>query len=116
MQRAANLAGRWGSVCIDDMLHFQIVNGRLYVRFLTGNAKGAGIHNADSDGWFPGDHEAGAKQLQPVLQPESPFSGFRGRCAETLLWQISDLDPLLQQSRFYYFVSRGLVMAHCGSR
>ncbi len=76
MQRAANLAGRWGSVCIDDMLHFQIISGRLYVRFLTGNAKGAGIHNADSDGWFPGNQEAGALEtVEACLAAESQNSG-----------------------------------------
>ncbi len=77
MQRAANLAGQWGTVCIGDMLHFQVINGRLYVRFLTGNANGTGIHNGHSNGWFPGGHDGGAQEkIEACLVAESLFSGF----------------------------------------
>jgi len=61
VQRAVDLAGPQGPYCFGDQIHFQIIGGRLYVRFQTGNLRMPGVHTRDSDGWFPGNEGPGER-------------------------------------------------------
>lgn len=50
----------------NDAFCLQIIRGRLYVRFQTGNLKMPGVHTREGDGWFPGN--------------EGPGEWTKGRC------------------------------------